>query len=275
PNTTSQLQPLDAGIIRTFKAYYRQAFLQLAILRDEEDAIQNPFKISQLEAMELRKEAWSKVLAMAISNCWKHVGLSGKFGPGLPVECPSNPIPTFGPGAEQYRRHTAQRNQHPDKFLLSYTANHEVSELAVVVEREFQKLRIQDPMAVEMFLNPVIETTVTGELSDEEIIGMINHAEQEAKGTGGANSATAGREVGVLVPGSSEFSPVLSTSEALAAARSLIHKLLDETNIPEIGLDAIRALRGLEKIWRIQKLRESTVQQSILSYFTAEENLSV
>ena len=129
PNTTAQLQPLDAGIIRTFKAYYRQAFLRLAILRDEEDAAQNPFKISQLEAMELGKEAWSKVSALAISNCWKHVGLTGKFGPGLPVDRPSDPIPTFGPGAEHYRHQSEQRRQNPDLFFVSNAARSEVSTL--------------------------------------------------------------------------------------------------------------------------------------------------
>ncbi|RPA92656.1 hypothetical protein L873DRAFT_1708988, partial [Choiromyces venosus 120613-1] len=51
------LQLLDVGIIHTFKAYYYQDFLQLVILQDKEDATQNPFKISQLEAIELRKEA--------------------------------------------------------------------------------------------------------------------------------------------------------------------------------------------------------------------------
>ena len=127
PNTTSQLQPLDAGIIRTFKAYYRQGFLRLAILRDEEDATRNPFKISQLEAMELAKEAWSRVSALAISNCWKHVGLTGKFGPGLPVERPSDPIPTFGPGAERYRYQSEQRSLNPDLFFLSHTTRSEVS----------------------------------------------------------------------------------------------------------------------------------------------------
>ena len=48
PNTTCQLQPLDAAIIRIFKAYYTREFLQLAILKDEGNVAANPFKISQL-----------------------------------------------------------------------------------------------------------------------------------------------------------------------------------------------------------------------------------
>ncbi|CUS10028.1 unnamed protein product [Tuber aestivum] len=256
PNTTSQLQPLDAGIIRTFKAYYRQAFLQLAILRDEEN-MQNPFKISQLEAMELGKEAWSKVTATTISNCWKHVGLTGKFGPGLPVERPSDPIPTFGPAAELYRAQAEQRNQNPDLFLLSHSAYHEVAELAVLIEKDFRRLRIHDPMAIEVFLNPGTEVTVTGELTDEEIIGMINHTEEEEKEIGG----TASGEVTSIMVEQPESAILLSTTEALSATRSLITKLLVDPDISKVGLTALRSLRELEKVWRIQKLQESTVQQ--------------
>ena len=62
PNTTAQLQPLDAGIIRIFKAYYRQAFLCLAILRDEEDAAQNPFKIPNLKLWNWEKKHGSRCL---------------------------------------------------------------------------------------------------------------------------------------------------------------------------------------------------------------------
>jgi len=123
-------------------------------------------------------------------------------------------------------------------------------------------------MAVEAFLNPVTESTVTGELTDEEIIGMINHAEDEVKGI---DRATCG-EVGAAVQ-QSEGLILLSTSEALEATRSLINKLLVDTNVPEVGLTAIGTLRELEKAWRIQKLGESTVQQSILSYFTFDGNL--
>ena len=141
-----------------------------------------------------------------------------------------------------------------------------------MVEQDFQRLRIRDPMAVEAFLNPAQEVDVTGELTDEEIIGMVNHAEAEAEGTGrgtyqqGEGSSSTAHEP------DSEGTALLSTAEALNSIQSLIHKLLIDTNVPDAGLKAIGTLRELEKAWRIQKLRESTVQQSILSYFPPMEN---
>ena len=79
--------------------------------------------------MELGKEAWFKVSALAISTCWKHVGLTGKIGPGLPVDRPSDPIPTFGPGAEHYRHQSEQGRQNPDLFFVSNAACSEISTL--------------------------------------------------------------------------------------------------------------------------------------------------
>ena len=125
-------------------------------------------------------------------------------------------------------------------------------------------------MAVEAFLNPAHEVNVIGELTDEEIIGMINHAEAEAEGSGRSTCELGEGGSMPSEPGSEEI--VLSTSEALKSIESLIHKLLIDTDIPEAGLKAIGALRELEKVLRIQKLREFTVQQSILSYFTLAEN---
>ncbi|PWW73260.1 CENP-B protein, partial [Tuber magnatum] len=74
-NMTAQLQPLDSGIIQTFKAYYYGQFLQLAILKDDENMTANPFKISQLEAMKMAKLAWNDITLSTIHNCWKYVGL--------------------------------------------------------------------------------------------------------------------------------------------------------------------------------------------------------
>ena len=126
PNTTAQLQPLDAGIIRTFKAYYRRQFLQLAILKDEENISANPFKISQLDAMEMAKGAWNLITPSTIENCWKHVGLANMFGPGLPVERLSDPFPTIGPSADLYQQRQEFLLQHPDQLFLAPDCQEEV-----------------------------------------------------------------------------------------------------------------------------------------------------
>lgn len=69
PNSTSQLQPLDAGIIRCFKAHYRRLYIDGVISRDEENSTINPFKIHQLEGMLLAREACDLVSPACIKNC--------------------------------------------------------------------------------------------------------------------------------------------------------------------------------------------------------------
>jgi len=49
PNTTSNLQPLDSGIISSFKRHYRRRQMQHAI--DAMELGKNSYKVDQLTAM--------------------------------------------------------------------------------------------------------------------------------------------------------------------------------------------------------------------------------
>ncbi|KIJ08822.1 hypothetical protein PAXINDRAFT_34512, partial [Paxillus involutus ATCC 200175] len=71
PNMTSFVQPLDAGIIRCFKAHYRRAFCLRAVELDEAGDT-DIYKINLLEVMLMVKEAWAEVSAETIKNCWQH-----------------------------------------------------------------------------------------------------------------------------------------------------------------------------------------------------------
>jgi hypothetical protein len=81
PNTTSHLQPCDAGIIRTFKAYYRRILLQ-KIIRDfdgqkaeDEKAVVDVLAlvkaITLMDAQRFVGKAWNLVTAKTIANCWR------------------------------------------------------------------------------------------------------------------------------------------------------------------------------------------------------------
>ena len=71
PNLTAYVQPLDAGIIRCFKALYHKAFCIHALdLNDAGEA--NIYKIDLLEAMTIAKVAWKDVTKETIVNCWNH-----------------------------------------------------------------------------------------------------------------------------------------------------------------------------------------------------------
>jgi len=72
PNTTSKIQPCDAGIIRSLKAHYRCRFNCLLIQRLQ-DKVANPEKIDVLEAMHIAVATWSMdVKLKTIRNCFRH-----------------------------------------------------------------------------------------------------------------------------------------------------------------------------------------------------------
>jgi len=75
PNTTSKLQPLDAGIIAAFKCHIQKQQLAYALnILDHND---NPklYKVDQLTAMRWARMAWRNLNATVIQNCWRHTGL--------------------------------------------------------------------------------------------------------------------------------------------------------------------------------------------------------
>jgi hypothetical protein len=74
PNMTPFVQPLDAGIIRCFKAHYRALFCQRALELDTLGK-ENIFQINIHEAMLMAKEAWDGVQPTTIKNCWDHTGI--------------------------------------------------------------------------------------------------------------------------------------------------------------------------------------------------------
>ena len=73
---TSFVQPLDAGIIRCFKARYWQEFCLRAIEKDELGE-RDVYKINLLEAMLMAKEAWRQVDDSTIQHCWNHAKIQG------------------------------------------------------------------------------------------------------------------------------------------------------------------------------------------------------
>jgi hypothetical protein len=74
PNLTPFVQPLDAGVIRCFKAHYHQAFCQHAL--DLDDAGEwDIYKINLVKAMFMAKDAWNAISSETIKNCWEHTGI--------------------------------------------------------------------------------------------------------------------------------------------------------------------------------------------------------
>lgn len=78
PNTTTALQPCDAGIIHSFKCHYKRLFVQNRI--DAYDNMQDGITetlagYSVYDALQNSAEAWSMVSSQTIANCWKKTGI--------------------------------------------------------------------------------------------------------------------------------------------------------------------------------------------------------
>ena len=83
PNATSVFQPLDLGIIRSFKSRYRNKVLFEYISRDE---VGLPFKPVDLRsAIKFIHESWFEIPNSIITNCWLKSSLITRGDCGLKV----------------------------------------------------------------------------------------------------------------------------------------------------------------------------------------------
>jgi hypothetical protein len=76
PNCTSILQPLDQGIIRAFKSYYRSKLMAKLIARLDRQECEDG-DINVLEAINMIGYSWNKVTQDTIRNCFVVSGLKG------------------------------------------------------------------------------------------------------------------------------------------------------------------------------------------------------
>ena len=81
-NMTSHIQPLDQGIVCTFKAIYQRTFCMCAFQADDGQA-EDIWKIMIKEAMEMATEAWDLVSAETIQNCWRHARIMPATDAGM------------------------------------------------------------------------------------------------------------------------------------------------------------------------------------------------
>ena len=74
PNTTSKLQPMDQGVIRSLKAHYRTKLVR-KFLTDIE-LKRELTRISLIDAMNYLVQSWEIVSKETITNCFKKAGIS-------------------------------------------------------------------------------------------------------------------------------------------------------------------------------------------------------
>jgi hypothetical protein len=73
PNTTSQMQPMDQGIINVGKGNYKKRLVKKFLDGlDESDKIVYP---NEKEALYMFVGAWNDVSKSTIVNCWNHANI--------------------------------------------------------------------------------------------------------------------------------------------------------------------------------------------------------
>ncbi|XP_057340566.1 tigger transposable element-derived protein 6-like [Microplitis mediator] len=73
PNTTSRLQPLDQGIIKNFKSFYRKEVVKKLIADMEQKTVP---AINVLHAIRMIDKAWRNVSESTIVNCFRTCGFT-------------------------------------------------------------------------------------------------------------------------------------------------------------------------------------------------------
>ena len=169
PNTTSRVQPLDQGIIRTFKAYYRQSWLQYMLAEFEED--RDPFSSTNLlKTFRYLLHAWQAIDDDTIANCWLHSNVNG---------------PRHGPQTkQQYERQQRgySSTTNPQNTALLASLSSQLSTLQ-------QQQRIKEAMDIDQLLQPkeedVMETT---EDIERAIIDELSPPQEQESDTEGVET---------------------------------------------------------------------------------------
>lgn len=134
-NTTSKLQPLDQGIIKNFKTFYRKEIVQKLTLEIDNNKKISP--INLLDVVRFISKAWHNVTESTIINCFKKSG--------FPVQ--SNVV------AEKPVNNSATQSQ---------------------LETVNNFLNKQNVISFKEYVNVDNDVVVSGKLSDDDIIESIN-----------------------------------------------------------------------------------------------------
>ena len=74
PNTTSKLQPMDQGVIRSLKTHYKTMSIKMLIEAIEKKKPLPEFSI--LDIMQMLDLVWGKVTTKTVVNCFEKAGIS-------------------------------------------------------------------------------------------------------------------------------------------------------------------------------------------------------
>lgn len=154
-NTTSQLQPLDKGIIKNFKSFYRNEVV-MQLLDSIED--EREHKITILHAMNIADKAWKNISQSTIQNCFRACGFDK--GPYLSV----SEEPCIQPNVAEWNR-LPQDGENPISFDDYVHFDDDVAVAGIQTDEEILGLAQEDD-----------------EISDDDEVDIPPISCKEAKG---------------------------------------------------------------------------------------------
>ena len=147
PNTTSITQPMDQGVIRSLKAKYRSLAVKKQIQNLEKKSELPKFSI--LTAMTMLRKAWDSIPNKRFTNCFKKAGIS----------------------TEAMER---ALNDEDDPFADLEVEENFVNDLEEDLATMKDKFRVDCKMTAEELVDIDFQISITGTLSDAEIIAEIS-----------------------------------------------------------------------------------------------------
>ena len=154
-NTTSHLQPLDTGIIASFKSHYKRYYCRYILQLFEEGKDINKEKIDIKEAIEYLANAWHDVTEETIRNCWNKTGI-------LPSSANEDIDNAIRAHQETMDLETERINQMIDEFDDPHA-----SPLKNAIDDFFQDLEEEIPTK-DLLNDDEIIRLVQGEVDDDE-----------------------------------------------------------------------------------------------------------
>jgi len=238
PNTTSVTQPMDAGIIKNFKFYYRR-ILASARLEAAEGGV--PFKWNMLDCLLAVQSSWRQVKASTIVNCWRKAG----FVAPSTADGDDDSTVNVDDDADEQQQQRTYRN---------------------IWERLNEVLDVNLPSADDYIA--VDDEEQTNELlTDKEIVDQVR-SEQHAVGDSDTKDDHDGDEEEEA--GTQEATPP-SMREARAALETLRSFLMNSGELSEENQETLFNAAGKFETLLIEKVGSVTKQKLITDFFQKKD----
>ena len=231
PNTTAYLQPMDAGIIKCFKSYYRRQLIKTYIECAEKDQKQT---VDMKQVIQMVKTSWDEVTPKTINNCFRHASIM-----------------------DQLKKAEKAKNQEEEDTVSTPVSNEKGSDSVVTEIKELlQHPALQADMTAQDYIQ--IDSTVeTGKsLTDEDILKMLDFGDDED----GDDEEDDDDEAPV------DISPEVTSATARDCVKTLITYFEQTPDELDKSVSALNNLLEIQKLLD-EKLTKNAVQRKVTDFF--------